>query len=266
MVRRIILIGALPEDPSRPEVLKQLQMRSTSAIEWDWVRAEIASGGRPAQKDLRRLLTELQQLNNQGRQGEIVVVKLPILRADSIHAIHSYCDPTMVPRNLYLLAEIVEWLFCDEANLIPRRTWLGTLREAALVAILSKLIRNKSWNKDTHGHEWTTEENILGQAPVLRPNFQMIGVEARRMLPKLNNGLLISKGGTAGTPKEWCIRLQYVGAVKNAIIEQSVSSLLEKKGLEVLANYVNSESDRHFRLDGEIVSEKIRSICRAQNH
>lgn len=266
MVQRIILIGALPDDPSRSDVLTQLDTRSGSVVEWDWVRAEVASGGRPAPKDLRRLLTELQQLKKQGRQDDVVVVKLPVLRPDSIHAIHSYCDPAMVPRNLYLLEEIVEWLFCDDANLIPKREWFGTQREAALVAILSKLIRNKSWNKDTQGHAWTTEENLLGQAPVSRPGSQIITVEARRMLPKLNGGLLITKGGTAGTPKEWCIRLQYVGSVKDAMIKQAVSRLLDEKGLEALANYVNSDSDRSFRLDGEIVNEKIRSICRAQNH
>jgi|GEM_PF-5646749 len=266
MVSRIVLIGALPGDPVRADILGQLRERSGSMVDWDWIRAEVASGGRPNPKDMNRLLTDIQRRGKSQSDNNTTIVKLPILRPESINTIHKCCDPVRVPLGLSSFTDIIEWLFSDDANLIPRNEWYGTLRESALVALLSKLIRNKSWNKDTQGHAWTTEENLLNQAPVLRSTFQSIAVESRRMLPKLSSGLLICKGGTAGTPREWCIRLEYVGAAKSAIIGQNLTQLLSIQGLEAISHYIYAKQEGHFRLDGEIASEKVRGICRAQNH
>ena len=85
------------------------------------------------------------------------------------------------------------------------------------------------------------------------------------MLPKLKGWLLISKGGTAGTPKEWCIHHGYIAAVKKAMMDQSLSSLLDQSNLEALEKYMASEEVKNIRLDVDIVGEKVRSICRARS-
>lgn len=263
MAQSIVLVGGLPGDPDRASVLAILKERTAGEITWDWVRADVAGHYRPPDRFARNLVNRIQQEKSQHTTPETKVVKLPQLHGATQGLLHQQTDPVQVPKALDSLDAVIDWLFSREANLVPIRDWYGSVREAALLAILSKLIRNKSWNKDTQGHAWTKEEDLLGQSPVLRNGFQPISVEARRMMDRLRScSLLLTKGGTAGTPKEWCIFLEHVPIVKQMVLQQSFSPLDAVASLKPIFKYVNDDV-RPFRIDGEIVSERVRGICQA---
>lgn len=263
MTQSIVLVGGIPGDPDRTTVLRKLQQRTEGDITWDWVRADAGGHYRPLEKLVRRLANKIQQEKSQDKSTETRVVKLPQLHGATQGLLHQHADPVQAPKTLDSLNAVLNWLFSPEANLVPIREWYGSVREAALVAILAKLIRNKSWNKDTQGHAWTKEEDLLGQSPVLRNGFQPISIEASRMMDRLKScGLLLTKGGTKGTPKEWCIRLGHVPIVKQMVLQQSFSPLDADTSLKALARYVDDDV-RTFRIDGGIITERVRGICQS---
>ena len=91
--------------------------------------------------------------------------------------------------------ELVKWIFSTEANLVPRSEWFVNAEEAALLALLSKLIRKKYWNKDQHGHQWLNEKALLNQSPVNDPDRGKVRIAAVKILPKLGSvGMLLNKG------------------------------------------------------------------------
>ncbi|MHC4878726.1 MAG: hypothetical protein ACYTGL_19935 [Planctomycetota bacterium] len=262
MTQSIIIVGGIPGDPDRTAVLSKLKERTEGDITWDWVRADVKGHYRPPEKLVRRLLKQIQEEKSGNKTPETTAVKLPLLHGSTQGLLHQRTDPVQVPKTLDSLEAVLDWLFSPEANLVPVREWYGSVREAALMAVLSKLIRNKSWNKNTRGHAWTKEEDLLGQSPVLRRDFQPIAVEARRMMDRLKScGLLHVKGGTKGTPKEWSLGLKHVPMVKQMVLRQSVSLLDADTSLKALAKYIDDDV-RTFRIDGEIVSERVRGICR----
>lgn len=262
MTRRIVIVGGVLGDPVRGELLNQLKNRC-SDIDWDWIQSTADEAYRPPQKYLSRLQTDLDRDRKQNpKSPQLTVVKSPNLHGQSANLLHRYCDPVLLPSNLSNVDDIVDWLLSADAKLIPLSEWYGNCREAALAAILSKLVKNRSWNKDTQGHRWTKEEDLLGQAPVLRRQFQPIHIEAGRMLGQLEGKLLISKGGTPGTPKEWCIHLKWLPLVKKIILDQSFSHLNGEPELETVRNSLTRD-DRRYRIDGEIINERVRGICRS---
>lgn len=95
-----------------------------------------------------------------------------------------------------------------------------------------------------------------------RPDGRLYG-EARAILDRASP-LLFSKGGKQGkTTLGWCIQIDYVHAVKRAIATSSLSPLTEIEALSGLMQYVNGTgSDAVVEIDDQIVSERVRAICR----
>ena len=145
----------------------------------------------------------------------------------------------------------------------PACEWMAGTTESAIVAILSKLLRNKSWNTTVQGHAWTKEEDLLTQSPVLRDDRPKVAIEARRILPTLVDRLLLTKGsGQGNTPKEWSIDRRFLAAVKRAMISKSLVALREFECLHGLLDRIAEDQEKTYRLDLEIVTDKVRSVCR----
>jgi len=265
MSTRIVLVGGLPDEASRHDILSELLSRSDESVTWDWMQANEASGFRPPVKYLRELLAQLQQAKSDESQSMPNVVILPQLNGQTTNKLYQLCEPLHVPPLLETWSAVLDWLFSPDANLIPKREWMGNDNEAALAAILAKLIRNKSWNNSVQGHEWTKEADLLGQAPVCRNQNQVILVTARSLLSRLDHCLLISKGGTAGTPKEWCIRYDYLPIVKKVILSQSFKELSTIDELKPVYDRISKDSDRKHRIDGTMIRERERDICRTSH-
>jgi hypothetical protein len=171
-------------------------------------------------------------------------------------------DPVTVPKHITPLSELVEWLLSADANLVPRRWWDLNVEEAALISILCKLLKNRSFNKDTQGHAWTKEADLLGQFPVDRTDLPAIRKCAIPHLSRFEGSLLIQKGGNQGkTPKEWCIHTQYLPAVKRTILDMSFAALLEQPALRSMIESVQTDQDRSVRLGDDVIKERVRAVC-----
>jgi hypothetical protein len=262
MAVSIIIVGGLPVDTDRLSLLDTLNERTSDDVEWDWIKSDASTHFEPRRNDFNRLIGRLRRIR--GEDDKPRVVKLYNLHPRSAHQLYrAYPDPVLVPPGIGTADELIDWILSPAANLIPRVEWSANTKEAALVAILCKLIRNKSWNRNTQGHEWTKEADLLGQSPVSRREHQEVLIEAIRMLPTLWNKLLLAKGSSGGkTPKEWCIKLGHVTAVKKAVISRSFASLLAVAELADLVRRITTDEDRRHRLDEDVVSERIRQICR----
>ena len=176
-------------------------------------------------KYFKRLLSKLRRLPKEVAKPRVVMLRQLHGRSQN-QLFRVYSDPVLVPPEICTAEQLIEWILSPAANLVPRREWYANTKEAAVVSILCKLIRNKSWNKNVQGHAWTKEVDLLGQVPVNRREHQNILVEATRILPTLQDKLLLTKGSGGGkTPKEWCIQLTHVKAVKQAIVDQSFAPL-----------------------------------------
>ena len=263
MPRTIVIIGGLSDDSDRDSLLGELREKSGPGIEWDWVKADEQNAYHVENRDfnaLRRILSDKRH-----PEEKPCVVQLFRLNGREANKLFACSTPLVVPKRIDCRQSLVEWLFSPEANLIPRPEWHANCEEAALVAVLTKLIKNKSWNKDTHGHAWTKEADLLGQAPVFRPEFPEIAREAANMLLQLRNVILLRKGGTHGkTPKEWSIDTAALPAVKQMIIEQSVTPLLAIRQLIPHVERIRKQNARPYRLDGEVVTERVRHTCRSR--
>lgn len=262
MAVSIIIVGGLSDDPNRSSLVKSLSEKTGDDVEWDWIKADASAGFRPPRNYFNRLLAKLRRARN--HEDRPRVVTLHKLHGKSANLLYqAYPDPVLVPPDVDTAQQLIEWLLSPAANLFPRHEWFANTKEAALVAILCKLIGNKSWNKDTQGHAWTKEADLLGQAPVSRPKHPDILIEATRMLPTLQNKLLLTKGtGQGKTPKEWCIKLAYVKAVKRAVIDQSLAPLSAVAELANMIHRIATDEDRPHRLDGSVVRERERQLCR----
>ena len=268
MGESIVIIGGLEEDADRQAFLVRLRELTGNEIDWEWLWAsrDLHYGFRPDEmnKHFGRLEGRLGLAKNAG--SAVHIVKLSCLSGKTQSRLYSLCgrfgiDPVLVPHTVRTGDELFAWLFSPAADLVPRRDWFANLQEAALVAILCKLLRNKSWNKDVQGHAWTKEDDLLSQSPVRRRGYEQIGVEAKRMLRSLAGSLLIEKGGSK-TPKEWCINLGCLPAVKKAILEGSFNPLRDMHGLAGLVGGIEADANRMYRLDGEVVDEHVRYNCR----
>lgn len=272
MAKTIILIGGSLREVDHAKVVRQLNGATRDHdISWQWVYCDRAAHFEPRKKPLNRALESIRQAGRSKAAGndppeEIIVVKFFHLHGRTQGQLYAACpDPVLVPQGVDDERAIVAWLLSEDANLVPRRAWFATCEEAAIVAILAKLIRNRAWNKDTQGHNWTKEEDLLGQSPVLRSDFQQIAVEARRMLDRLAGTLLLKKGSGQGkTPREWSINLALLPQVKNAILERSLTPLASVPGLEQLIADAAS-GNREYRLDEEVVTERVRQTCRGKH-
>lgn len=261
MTLRITIIGGLPDDPDRRLLLDELRARTGEDVDWDWIKASPPHWN-VLKKPLRRLLGAFRKPRPDVDLP--VVVKLYLLHGREQGLIYSVVEaPKLAPQELKGVDDVIEWLFSPEANLIPRTEWYGSLSDAALAALLSKLIKNKSWNKDTQGHEWTKEADLLGQSPVQRPGFEEIRAEAEKLLRMGDRTMFLSKGGRQGkTPKEWCINLEHAPLAKRMVIARAFTELSTVPELEALHSRVTRPGELSYRIDGEIVNERVLHFCR----
>jgi hypothetical protein len=200
---QITLIGGLDDRPRRDDLISALNQLSDE-LEWDYVEAVSEDLFVPKKSRFNPLIERLIVAKKTEQVQQ--VLKLYQLHARSQSRLYAVCpDPILVPKNINTSAALIAWVQTPEANLIPKREWLVNLKEAALIAILCKLIRKKSWNKDTKGHHWTLEEHLLQESPVLRPDYQQIHNTAVRLLPSLRDKLLLSKGANQGNTRDIAI-------------------------------------------------------------
>lgn len=259
MPTRVVIVGDLPGRPERGRLLALLGDRRPQ-IMWEWIQPVTAAFNLP-ERPFSRLLSDLRDKKKNDGLDPLVVVKLNHLNGRDQHALYKeYPDPIEPPSDLADVDQLAAWLLSGDAGIIGQ-PWQLPVRAAALIAILSKLIRNKSWNKDTQGHHWTKEADLLGQAPVYRPDGKLYG-EAHGILGR-SSTLLLCKGGKQGTtPLGWCIRLEHVPAVKRAISTRSLAPLQGIEKLSGLIEYIDGGSPELVMVDGVIVSERVRAVCR----
>jgi hypothetical protein len=195
---RVVVVGDLPSRPNRTDLLATLTTRHAE-IQWEWLQAESDQYNLPP-KPFARLLHELRSR----RDGKpvIIVVKLAGLHGKDENTLyHAYSDPKLPPKEIEGADGLIEWLLSAEAQIVPQQSWVLPVREAGLLAVLAKLIRNKSWNKDCHGHAWTQHDDLVGQAPVNRPEFPQVYGEALTCIDRATGTLLLTKGGSQGKTK-----------------------------------------------------------------
>jgi hypothetical protein len=267
MSKDIYIVGGLPEAVDFRSVVAELNSQTASHdITWAWIYCDAAGSFAPPDRLFKQLLELIRQSRRRVAvpSRELVVAKLGYLNGKAENQLYreEYSDPVNVPREVVDGCSLIAWLLSPEANLVPHLVWNATLTEAAIIALLVKLVRHKRWNKDTQGHQWTVEEDLLGQAPVMRSDYQPIAVEARAIVERLRGTLLIRKGsGQGNTPREWSINIAHLSAVKKSILIQSLAPLGAIAGLESLIQTA-SQGERIYRLDEGVVSERVRQICR----
>jgi hypothetical protein len=259
MRSRVVIVGDLPGHPNRAALLQDLAGRQP-ALDWDWVQAEGVQFSLPL-KYFNRLL---HVLRNPDPNVTVRVVKLNMVHGKDANALYRAADPILAPPELATPTELADWLLSPSAGLVPPITWLLPQRHAALLAVLTKLAKNRSWNKDTQGHAWTKDVDLMGQAPVNRPTHPRLYGEAAACIGRAATAtLLLTKGGKQGkTPKEWCINSAFVPAVKKAICDRSLEPLRSEPALVNLMTYVDAGSEELVVIDDVIISERVLAICR----
>lgn len=278
MGRQLIIIGGLEGD-STPDRLISL-IPSTTGESVIWVRA-VAPAYNIVKEDehqYKRLLHQLREqhartkrypgqehtptgLPDKGIQKDyVLIVKLHLLNNRVQNEIFRVCPQAIqAPKYIKTVDGLVQWVLSPQANIYPRREWCGNLSEYALVCVLEKLVSNKSWNKDQHGHAWTKEADLLSQAPVSTSSHPEVRSEAQRLLHMADGTLFLTKGGSQ-TPKEWCISTVYCVAVKKAITDLSFEPLKECPNLVALFNRMDKDPRNTYSLH-EVISERVKHIC-----
>ena len=257
MPARVVIVGGMREQPDRVAVISALSRRHPE-VNWDWVQPVTPAYNLPA-GPFRRLLHELRTAEPQNLPR---IVKLFHIHGRDENALYQTRSPiVLAPVNLETEGGLIEWLGSSEAGLVPVRSWTAPIREVGMLAILAKLVRNKSWNKDVQGHNWTKEHDLLGQSPVFRPTHPAIYREAVTCLTRAAGSLLLEKGGSK-TPKEWSIHTDHVPLAKRALIERSIDSLGEAGDLLVLYRFIQDGPGQIVAVDEVIVSERVLAECR----
>lgn len=263
MPRRIVIIGGLASTRDPAAVLSRLREQTKEDVEWEWICAAPYSYNldRKQRQQFNRLIHQLRTGNETA--DTLIVIELKCLhRRVSGELRSATSDPKLAPKGLATEDELVAWLFAADTGLFPPRKWYGNVLEAALLAILGKLLGNKSINKDQRGHNWTKEEDLLNQSPVMRPQFPEVRNEAMALLGPFKGNLLLSKGsGQGNTPKEWCVNIRFLPKVKKAIAGCSLKPLAECSELAATLQRIRDDSNRPFRIDGPIISPKIFLFC-----
>jgi hypothetical protein len=261
VAKRVVIVGDVSDRPDRKTVLADLSRRRAD-IEWSWIQAEGAAFNLPP-KYFQPLLHELRTLPEEDKP---LVVLLGNIHGRDRNTLFASCaDPVRGPAELSSAQELCEWIVSDEAGLYREPPWTVNCRQAALLALLSKLVRNKSWNKDTQGHAWTKEADLMGQAPVYRAAHQDVYREAIILLEMLKGTLLLTKGGNQGkTPKEWSINTTLLPEVKRVMNARSFVALRGAAQLVTAMAYVDGlpAEAATIVIEDSIVSEKVLSICR----
>lgn len=259
MSQEIILVGALPDQPSKSDAI-QLLIQRDSSIRWDWVQARVDST--LSRNDLRSLMNRLRN----PRDRKITIVKLPMLDGKTVNEIYRVCSSVVhPPATASTIAELADWIFSPEANLVPRTEWYVNAEEAALLALMSKLLRRKYWNKDESGHKWLRETKLLNQSPVRDRDLGIVRVKALEILPRLKTArVLLTKGtdGGGGTPKEWSINTEFLPKIKTVIIEATFDALADIESIaDLIFSIIDSSEERDINAFDKIINTKTLDVC-----
>ena len=263
MSKSIIIVGALPNDPSRKCLLDALAEKKLN-VQWDWIWANAVSS-RPEMKYLRPLLAK----KDRQQLGNTIIVKLQMLDGATRYTFHQLgCDIVEADTKVQSTDDLITWLLSPEANLIPRLEWLVTVREAGFLAIVSKLIRGCRWSKDVSGHAFLKANDLMNQAPVQRSGFEPIKLAARELITKLIAcDVILEKGAEQGnTPLEYAINTKFLAKIKKALLNESFSGLNNDSFATIITFLKADKSKRDINaLDG-IVNAQTLQQCRTPHH
>lgn len=262
MQQTIIIIGALPDDPRRVDLISALKMRA-SEVDWDWIQAQ-ASSSRPDDKYVRPLLAK--KAKNQ--LEHTTIVKLRMLHGATANQVHKLgCRIVEAPAKVQSIGQLVDWLVSSDANLVPRREWLVCTREAAFLAIMDKHIRDCRWAKDVSGHHFLKADDLLTQAPVQRSGYHNVGSAAKELLPKLiATGLLLKKGANqCSTPLEYAINTAYLPLIKQAILDQTFAGFDDDRFSSVIQYLRGDYSPKTINAFDGFVGAQTLEQCRKQH-
>ena len=243
-----ILVGRL-ESVSRNSLLKNLS-EAYPDHKFEWFEAE-PPNSRVPHKKFERLIHEIRSTS------DLKLLKFIDLHKEQQHRLYKY-HPNLVPVLKEVADEEAVIEFIGNTFFPP---WEVSAQGLSLLAILSKLLRNKSWNTDVSGHQWTKESDLLGQAPVKRKNSPETLDQAKDVLSRgKTSKLLLTKGSSQKkTPKEWSINSTYLPLVKRVFLDRDLSCLSHKE-LSNLLNYMLSD-DPEFQVDDGIRSAKVLNVC-----
>lgn len=276
MSTKIILVGGLLDDISHDALISRLVTEIPDKVAWAWVWSRQAEQYQPSHKAMMRLLDQLRKWLVAREKSDLggpvpdpeslIVVKLFDLHGRAANQLFSvWSDPVQVPAEVRTSGQIVEWLRSPDAAIFPRLEWLAGITEAAVVAILCKLLKNKDWNANVQGHQWTREIDLLNQAPVRKSDLPQVAIEAGRILDSLSNSILLTKGSNQGkSPKEWSINIRYLPQIKRAILEGSLAGLADIESFDGVLRKIEQQERSIDLVDG-IVSERVREVCRSQS-
>jgi hypothetical protein len=275
MSTKIILVGGMLDTVTHDSFVARLARDVPFPASWEWVWSRQAEQYQPSRKAMMRLLDQLRQwkvAKEKSKHGgpapspeSLTVLKLFDLHGRATHGLRAiWPDLKHVPADIRTSDKVIEWLRSPDAALFPPDEWLAGITEAAIVAILCKLIKNHDWNPDVQGHNWTKEVDLLNQAPVQRNNEPQVAIEARRILKNLRGTILLTKGANQGnTPREWSINSHYLPQIKQAILGASLDALAEIDGLAGFLRRIDQQ-ERSINLLGEVVTDGVKEICRSQ--
>lgn len=260
MMVEIVIVGAIAGDPAKRDLIQKL-IEKDQSIQWDWVRA-LEANALPQREDIDRLVNKLRNPADK----KITVVKLKILDGNTANRLFKTTKSiVLAPVGVKSLDELAAWIFSAEANLVPRIEWFLNFEEAALMALLSKLIRGKYWNKDVHGHKWLKETVLLNQTPVKDPDRGQIRIEGLKLLPRLQAvGVLLTKGGGGGgTPKEWSINTKFLPQIKKTVVDARFDALAEMAEIaDLMSSVILSSEVREINAFDKFLNSSTTDNCR----
>ncbi|XZE17507.1 hypothetical protein SH449x_002781 [Pirellulaceae bacterium SH449] len=260
-MQTIIIIGALPNDPRRDELLARLKA-ATANVDWNWIQALEASS-RPDEKFVR----QLQAKDQRGELSVTTIVKLPMLHGVTRNQVHKLsCGIVEAPRGIETIDQLVDWLHSTDANLIPRQEWMLGTREAAFLAIISKMIRGCRWAKDVSGHSFLKHSDLMNQSPVQRRGYEAVRNSALDLLPKLiASRVILQKGANQGkTPLEYAINTSVLDVLKSMILQRSFT-VLTGDSFSVVLDYINADtSDKVINASDGIINGQTIEQCHQQ--
>lgn len=112
-MRRIVIIGSLPGDPNRNDLLSALKQTFPDII-WEWIQAP-ASTLRPEQKYVRQLQAEA----DRRQLANTIIVKLRMLRNEIAVQVRALGCRVVEAPNLLTVEELIEWIVSSESKLNP---------------------------------------------------------------------------------------------------------------------------------------------------